>query len=127
MRISLPQRKKSLLSLTSLIDVIFLLLLFFMLTSVFMRFSTIEMAQTAKAADGPGAPGILIRLEGAGALRVNGAETDIDDLPALLENLAQKGADSAVVQTSESATTQDLVDLTERLKASPILNVTLQR
>ena len=46
-RIRKPRRR---LSMTSLIDVIFLLLLFFMLTSTFSKFSEVELASAAGSA-----------------------------------------------------------------------------
>lgn len=43
MQISEPSAKKQLISLTSLIDVVFILLVFFMLTSSFVRWNYIEL------------------------------------------------------------------------------------
>ena len=72
MRIEAALRRRRPLSLTSLIDVIFLLLLFFMLSSTFTRFASVEITggpASATASSTP--PDVMIRLE-EGQWTVNG-------------------------------------------------------
>lgn len=127
MRIDTATRARARPSLTPLIDVIFLLLMFFMLTTSFMRFSELDLAATGEAAaGGGGVPGLLIRLEGDRGLRLNGEPLSLAELPARLQVLAGRGATSATVQAGEDADTQALVDLMEVLRASPVNRVTLQ-
>ncbi|RVV98559.1 biopolymer transporter ExbD [Mesobaculum littorinae] len=95
---------------TSLIDVIFLLLLFFMLSSTFTRFSELQLTGgAASAAPATGAPPVFLRL-GPEALRLNGAEVAMTDLPARLADLAEPGA-ALLVQPGQGTSAQRLVDL----------------
>ncbi|MEM6464420.1 MAG: biopolymer transporter ExbD [Pseudomonadota bacterium] len=125
MHIDLTLRKRRKLSLTSLIDVIFLLLLFFMLSSTFTRFAEVDIAagragenvQTAQA------PDIFIRLEQNGSWKINGAEIDADGAMVELERLEGLGAKTAIVVVRENVTSQELVDALERIRAAVKIQV----
>ena len=81
-RIRKPRRR---LSMTSLIDVIFLLLLFFMLTSTFSKFSEVELASaagSAQAAPSQARP-IFLQLDAEG-LRINGRDHTLATLAEAL-------------------------------------------
>ncbi|ATI43562.1 hypothetical protein CBW24_15540 (plasmid) [Pacificitalea manganoxidans] len=81
-RIRKPRRR---LSMTSLIDVIFLLLLFFMLTSTFSKFSEVELASaagSAQAAPSQARP-IFLQLDAEG-LRINGRDHTLASLAEAL-------------------------------------------
>ena len=72
------------LSLTPLIDVIFLLLLFFMLSSTFTPFAELELGASGAGATAPDAPPLFLRVS-AEALSLNGR-------PLALEALAREAA-----------------------------------
>jgi biopolymer transport protein ExbD len=83
MHISEPLPRRRQISLTPLVDVIFLLLMFFMLSSTFARFADLDLArQSASAGEAqlppPAGPadlrGAIVSVS-ADRLRVNGAET----------------------------------------------------
>ncbi len=110
---------------TSLIDVIFLLLLFFMLSSTFTRFGEVSLSA---ATAGPGTPDgrpVFLTL-GPDALRLNGAEAS---LPGLEEALAPHRTGPApltvLVSLQGAVTSQRLVDLLGALRALPDLTVTV--
>lgn len=120
----LTHRKK--LSLTSLIDVIFLLLLFFMLSSTFSKYSKLEISASAQ---GSGTvtqqrtslialDGELIRLNGQGASRAD-----------LVAQLAQVNDEKniAVITTSAQTSTQQLVDVLSKLSEVDGLAITIAR
>src|SRR5690606_37876251 len=95
MRIERGVRRRRPLSLTSLIDVIFLLLLFFMLSSTFSRFSEIELqGGRAGASASAAAPGILVRIDEAGGWNINGEATAPGEVEARLERFAGLGAEA---------------------------------
>lgn len=114
------QRRK--LSLTSLIDVIFLLLLFFMLSSTFSHFSEVDLATA-----GAGQPGaaearpVFVQLR-EDSLRVNAREVDLAGLPEAITPLIE-GEARALVSTGADVTAQRLTDLLLALRGIPGLSV----
>lgn len=107
-------------SLTSLIDVIFLLLLFFMLTSTFTRFSEVELAAAAAGTGAASAqPPMFLRLAGDD-VSLNGDSLALDALP---EALAKDGDAEAprilLVSLAEGVTAQRLTDLLGVLRGVP--------
>ncbi|MHC0052637.1 ExbD/TolR family protein [Actibacterium sp. D379-3] len=102
-------------SLTPMIDVVFLLLVFFMLAARF----------------GPQA-GLDLRLAGGGAysgpprlvdvtpdgLRLNGVALDAGALPGALTRLSESTADTVVIRPREGADLQRLVDVMGQLRAA---------
>jgi len=99
LRLNPSPRRKLPLSLTPLIDVVFLLLIFFMLASTFLKFSAMPISGAAGGASAPGLDEIaLIRLGGAGNLTVNGRSADLSSLRASLDDLIAKGVKRAVVR-----------------------------
>lgn len=127
MHIENTLKKRRRLSLTSLIDVIFLLLLFFMLSSTFTRFAEVDIAagragsnvQTAKA------PDIFIRLDRDGSWKINGAELAVEGAMEELARLQQKGAKTAIIVVRDNVTSQELIDALERIRAAGTLQVSV--
>ncbi len=76
---------------TSLIDVIFLLLLFFMLTSTFTRFAEVELAAASSGATASDTRPLFLQLAPE-SIRLNGAEMTLEELPA---KLAETRGDAA--------------------------------
>lgn len=115
------RKRRRRLSMTSLIDVIFLLLLFFMLTSTFSKFSEVELAANA----GTGAmaqttPPVFLRL-GQDSLSVNG---DPLEITALAEGLPDTET-TLIVALQDGVNAQRLTDLLVAMRAFPKLTVTL--
>lgn len=110
--------KRRKLSLTSLIDVIFLLLLFFMLSSTFSRYAEVELATAGAgpASDDVDARPVFIQLR-ADVLRLNAREITLDDLPAALDELVQAGSVRGLISTNANVTAQRLADLLVTLRA----------
>lgn len=110
---------------TSLIDVIFLLLLFFMLSSTFTRFAEVEFASAGTGNGVPSERPVFLTL-GSAALRLNGSDTALDDLSDALE--AQRRGDKPLgilVSASSDVTAQRLTDLLVALRRVPGLSVTV--
>jgi biopolymer transport protein ExbD len=106
------------LALTPLIDVIFLLLLFFMLTSTFSTFGEIELSNTRK---GSGTVDTAIERYfvqlGTERLTLNGQPTTLDDLASSIET------GQVLVSLDTDTTAQRLVDLLHRIRARDGLDV----
>lgn len=106
---------------TPLIDVIFLLLLFFMLSSTFSSFGEIELSQaTAGTATTDAEPSerAFVQL-GAARLVLNGASVTLDELAEQVET------GQVLVSLDEDASAQRLVDLLVQLRARAGLSVTV--
>ena len=111
-------------TLTPLIDVVFLLLIFFMLASTFLKFSAIPIsgARGGGAASDPKEI-VLIEIRGSDTLLVNGVRVTPDELLFHLNGLVERGLKRAVLRPSTGATVQDLVGVLERARRSNLLNV----
>jgi biopolymer transport protein ExbD len=113
------------LSMTSLIDVIFLLLLFFMLSSTFTRFAEVELASAGAGGGSPADRPVFVTLA-ADSLRLNGTEAMLDELPASLDALrGGAGPMTVLVATRDGVTAQRLTDLLATLRGLPDLSVTV--
>ncbi|MFA3916711.1 ExbD/TolR family protein [Ruegeria hyattellae] len=107
-------------SMTPLIDVIFLLLLFFMLSSTFSRFAEIELSSAAAGALASDKPSERIFVQiGAERLIMNGAPATLDELSAQVET------GQVLVSLDEDTSAQRLVDLLVRLRGREGLTVTV--
>ncbi|MEM9277924.1 MAG: biopolymer transporter ExbD [Pseudomonadota bacterium] len=126
MRIEFSQRRRKYPSLTSLIDIIFLLLLFFMLSSTFSKYTEVQV--TAAQSGGGQAnerPELFISLSGD-AWRVNGEEADFSNIQQVLEKYRSEQQVKAILRVTETASSQNLVDAVELLNQEKI-QVTLVR
>ncbi|MEJ6392165.1 biopolymer transporter ExbD [Gymnodinialimonas sp. 2305UL16-5] len=111
-------------SLTSLIDVIFLLLLFFMLTSTFTRFSEIQLAAAGAGAAAPtDTPPIFLRLD-MERITVNAESVDLAEIQDVLSARAE-GPTDVLISTTTEVTSQRLVDLLVAIGSDPDLTVTV--
>ena len=110
---------------TSLIDVIFLLLLFFMLSSTFTRFSEVEFASARSGGAAVSERPVFLSLA-TDSLRLNGSETPLVDLPdALAAHRSGEAPLGVLVSTGANVTAQRLTDLLVALRAIPRVAVTV--
>ena len=113
---------------TSLIDVIFLLLLFFMLSSTFSRFSEVEIAAAASgrsSATSENRPTFLRLSEDSVSL--NGQTYELSQLPEVFATLREDGDEALPVLISlrDEVTSQRLTDLLVALRPVQGLSVTV--
>ncbi len=109
---------------TSLIDVIFLLLLFFMLTSTFTRFAEIDLAAASAGGGAAEVRPVFLRLA-AERLSLNGRALSLEELPWLL---AEQGAEEGLpvlVSLDGEVTAQRLTDVLATLRGVAGLRVTV--
>lgn len=100
------------LSMTSLIDIIFLLLLFFMLTSTFSKYAEVELLCAGSGSVGPApSPPIFMRLT-QDSVSINGTPHHLEGLVVSLANPDGKTPKQTVlVSVADTVTSQRLVDL----------------
>lgn len=113
-----PARRRRPLSLTSLIDVIFLLLLFFMLSSTFTRFGDLPFMAATAGASAAVAPPAFLRVM-PDQIVLNVADVALADLPEAL-----RGLDTSLVLivATGGVTAQRLVDVLVTVQQVPGLS-----
>ena len=116
-RAARPKRRSGRISLTPLVDVVFILVIFFMLASTFTRTNSVELI-TPKSG-GAGAVSaetlLLVTLLGDERFDIQGTAQDADGLKT---RLSEAGDRRVVVKTGDGTDLQDVVfflDLSARL------------
>ena len=102
---------KKRLALTSLIDIIFLLLLFLMLTSTFSKFSEIELSVATTAAKNKVSEKILFLRVSAVRIDLNSGEVEMNSLAKSIKSFTQNSKASLVISMDQDVTSQRLVDI----------------
>lgn len=90
MRVDAGTSSRKPLGLTPLIDVIFLLLLFFMLASTFSTYARIQVAGAPAGVGVGSVPKLLLRVHEEGAYDLNGVKLLRADLSQRLEEFAKR-------------------------------------
>lgn len=124
MRLRLNAPRRQVLSLTPLIDVVFLLLVFFILASTFVRFSTVKIET---AVTGGGQVDLkkttLIHIGKDNALRLNGRPVPREQIPNDLAQQISDGKTDAVVVVRKEAQVSDLVRALAQIRAAGFASV----
>jgi biopolymer transport protein ExbD len=129
-----PPRRRIVFMLTPLVDVMFLLLIFFMLSSQTAPYSLLEIM----AAGTPGheqplpqtpapaqaTPELLVSVA-RGYARFNGTRVEMADLQSAIEQYKAAGFSRAVVTTGQAATVQDVVSVLEALERNTFAEMRL--
>lgn len=116
-----PPRRRP--SLTPMIDVVFLLVVFFMLAARFGLDAALPLAAAGGAADYTGPPR-LVEVTPA-SLRLNGTPVAEADLAAALAPLMDAPADLIVLRPDEGADTERIVAVIEILRAAGLATLAL--
>mgnify|MGYP000061853629 CR=1 FL=1 len=117
------------LSMTPLIDIIFLLLLFFMLTSTFTKFAEIPLITAGETRTEPATPKnpVFLRVAEDG-LSVNGDPTDFADITQAIRNAKTDQPETLVLLSiEETVPAQLFVDALTRSRAVPDVSVVVLR
>ncbi|WP_138466239.1 biopolymer transporter ExbD [Poseidonocella sp. HB161398] len=126
MSLSLATRRRSRRpSLTPMIDVVFLLLVFFMLASRFGMDMQIPLGLGGSGgAERWSGPPRLVQIE-PDSLALNGVAMAAPELVAALSGLTETPADPVVLRAGEEADVQRLVEVMETLGAAGFSNLVL--
>lgn len=121
-------RRRSLISLTPLIDVVFILLIFFMLASSFMEWRSIQLIAPAPAATGSAWERALLVEIRPNGLRLSGEAVSLEMLAARVgERVAAKADQRVLVRPSPGVPLQAAVDVLDRLAAVGAVKLSLIR
>lgn len=123
-----PLKTRTRLSLTPLIDVVFLLLLFFMLATQFEKYQSIDLVFPSSNSEENSSDlkPTIIQLLANEKLVINGAEIDRSiTLNQVLNSLDQRNRAGVVLKVGETVPTRRLTEFIDALKNHRISPVTL--
>ncbi|MCC1480227.1 ExbD/TolR family protein [Roseibaca sp. Y0-43] len=106
-------------ALTPMIDVVFLLLVFFMLAARFGQDVGLALSPAGQVAGSYSGPPRLVEFSG-GAVWLNGVKTDMAALPAALAPLMPDADALVVLRPRAGASVQDTAELTDALRAAGV-------
>ncbi len=115
-------------SLTPIIDVVFILLIFFMLATNFQKFNQMDINIATESA----APSVLdkeffiIEFNNAGNYKMNGESYELDDLKKVISQSVVNTPDYMVIlKPSEKTQLQSIFTLLESLHKDEIKNISI--
>lgn len=119
-------RQRQLISLTPLIDVVFILLVFFMLASSFLDWRAIELSAPGASSGGePLEDAVLVEVRKDG-IRLSGEALTREALVQRMRDLLARDADRRVlVKTSDGVVMQETVAVLDRLTAAGVTDLSL--
>ncbi|MBB5516300.1 biopolymer transport protein ExbD [Rubricella aquisinus] len=122
--LSPPPRARRRASLTPMIDVVFLLLIFFMLAARFGAENLVPLRTGGDGGSTYSGPPRLVELRGDG-LHLNGQEVDLSALSDRLSPLMQSPEDVIILRARDGADVQALMRVIDTLGAAGLPNVAL--
>ncbi|PIE36734.1 MAG: biopolymer transporter ExbD [Gammaproteobacteria bacterium] len=128
MRIDSPAPARHGISLTPLIDVVFILLIFFMLASSFARWQGVELELGRSQTLNTSKPElVLIQLQPGGLWRSDGQTLAPEVLIAQLQQRQQNENLAIALQAGAGSRVQELVDALAQLKEHGLNNLSLAK
>lgn len=120
------QTRRRRLSMTSLIDVIFLLLLFFMLSSTFSRFAEVDLATASAGASASNDVQKSFLQLGETSLRVNGQDVEVAALQERFSEISPEAeTQQVIVSLRDDVTAQRLTDVLVILRGISRLSISV--
>jgi len=120
-----PRKRRNIISLTPLIDVVFILLLFFMLSSSFIRWHQINL-QSASSSESQTPELRILKIESnQGELSFNGTRLSMSDSAGIQKFVTEHKQATFVITVIEGIKIQVMVDLLDQLKQAGATKVSL--
>ena len=134
MKLARPGHHRAAISLVPMIDVLMIMLIFFIVISSYLELKMVPLAEPSDATitttprQVPPAAPILVRIAADGVTRINGQELDGAALRALLaQRLAVNPATPVIVLPSGQARTQSLVSLLDLATGAGVARIRVLR
>lgn len=110
---------------TSMMDVIFIMLIFFIVTTSFVKEAGIEVNRpTAASAERQELGNIMIAVSESGAVWIDGRQVDVRAVRANVERLRAENPEGAViVQADEASRTGILIQILDQVRLAGVHNV----
>ena len=122
------QKKSTEINVAPLIDIVFLLLIFFMLTSEFTDFKTIDMISpnksntTIQKSELP----IVINLSANGTIEIDNVNVDLMDLSSTVKDkLMNSKNDKVIISTLNETKINLLINIVDAIRSLGIENIAL--
>ncbi|MEO1677986.1 MAG: biopolymer transporter ExbD [Pseudomonadota bacterium] len=109
-----PRRRRP--ALTPMIDVVFLLLIFFMLASQFGRDGALQFSAAGGGGEYSGPPRLV--SVAADGLSLNGRPVLLGELPVALQPMMRRPDDIVVLRPADGVGLQRLIDVAEALRSA---------
>ncbi|MFQ5625207.1 MAG: ExbD/TolR family protein [Methyloligellaceae bacterium] len=125
--ISLSRRRKrpGSMGLTPLVDVIFLLLVFYLLVSQFSEFTTLPVTLSEKGAVTTSTNSWAITVSGTGEIRFNGEAVSIEEVTNSLSSRNPDQDTFLTLRVADAVPLQTAVAILEQVKAAGIANASV--
>ncbi|MEQ8587883.1 MAG: biopolymer transporter ExbD [Thalassobaculaceae bacterium] len=122
------RRRRAVISLTPLIDVVFILLVFFMLASSFLDWRSIDLTPPASAGAGTSLTGAMMLEIRSDGLRLGGRRVSAEEAERRIGEKLRENADQRVlIRPAEGVPLQRAVDVLDRLSAAGVRNLSFMR
>lgn len=123
----LQAEEESAIDLTPMLDVVFIMLIFFIVTASFVKESGIEVnkpeASTASKQD---RANILIAISGNDEIWIEGRRTDYRALRAVIERMhSENPQGTVVIQADEKSTNDKLVKVMDAARQAGVTNISM--
>ncbi|MEM7254686.1 MAG: biopolymer transporter ExbD [Pseudomonadota bacterium] len=126
-RLATKSSGRTLIGLTPLIDVVFILLVFFMLASNFSSWQSIDLSTPSVASGGSSERALLIEITPLG-FRFAGETRTFDDIIAeVADRLQSRPEQAVIVRTSNGVALQRSVDVLDALATIGATNLSLAK
>ncbi len=114
-------------NLTPMLDVVFIMLIFFIVTATFIKEAGIQVDRPdTVTADSQEDASILIAISANDAIWVDKQERDSRELRGIIERLhSENPKGSLVIQADENSTNETLIQILEAAKAAGVVNVAM--
>ncbi|MGT3761605.1 ExbD/TolR family protein [Vibrio cholerae] len=122
------KQEEAQIDLTSMLDIVFIMLIFFIVTSSFVRESGVEVNRpTAAHAVSQKQAGIFVAITAANDIYIDKRQVDVERVQATLEHLLldQPDASSLVIQADEHAFNGTVVKVMDAAKGAGVKSIAL--
>ena len=112
---------------TPMLDIVFILLIFFIVTTSFVKEEGIMVNRPKmNKSQNPSAPAMLIKITDSGLVTFNGKAVDIERVPARIENfIATNDSNSVIVIPSYDTRHEDVVSVLDKIKEFEGLTISI--